>query len=717
MQPLINWEEVPFLRLLLPLLAGIGLAIWLPQQINLLLVAALLLWLLMAALHNWKKWRQQYRSQWIFGFMLSVLLMLLGYILVQQNRQINHPNHFSRFLTDSSFVLLQVNEPPIAKPKSLKATVRVLQVHNGTEVVHTVGNALVYFEKDTVFNQLKYGNVLLAKTDLKEVLPPKNPGEFNFKRYLSYQQLYHQAYLKAHSCQILPVSKAHPLYAFVYQLRSYLINAINTYLKAPDEQGVAAALLLGYTHFLKDELQQTYSHTGTIHVLAVSGLHVGIIYLFLNGIFSFLDKRGKKGLLFKTGLIIAIIWLYAMLVGLPPSVSRAAGMFTLFAMAQVFGRHTNFYNILATAAFLMLLYDPFLVTRIGFQLSYIAVAGIVFYQPLIYSWFNISNKFLDKIWQVSSVTLAAQLATLPLILYYFAQFPTYFLFANLLTVPLAGVLLPLGFIFFIVSPLAFLAKPVAYLLEILFWLLNTYLYYIKQLPLSVIEGLTISGTEMVMLYMLIGAFTLFFLYKQSVHLRWALGSLLLICSSWAVMQYKHLNYKEICIYHYKGGTAIEFIKGYNSVVLADSAGLEQYASLSTPINERPNIKKRQYLNLHQQNNPDVVQTPDADLLFPDKLYLKLPFMQFYNRRLVVLHDSTFYCPIQNTDQKMQVNYLLLTQNCPIPLQTIQTCYTVDTLIADGSNKPWRTQKWTTLADSLQIPLLNTQVHGALVRPF
>lgn len=708
---LINWEELPALRLLLPFIGGILLAIYTPISIVQLPFFALSLWAILLLLNNWQKWKEAYHLQWVFGAILSVFLFVSGFTITRQQQQSERPNHFSHFITDSSFVLVRLNEPLIEKERSFKAMVAVQEVHTGTEVHSTIGKAIVYLPKDSTTSPLKYGDILLAKANFTNIAAPKNPGEFDYKQYLAYQQIYQQAFIKPGMFKQLPLNTGYQLFAFVYGLRSYFINAIDKYVPGADEKGVAAALLLGYTQFLQDDMQKTYSHTGTIHVLAVSGLHVGVIYLFAGSLLLFLDKRGRWGIWVKTILLIMVVWLYALLAGLPPSVSRAASMFTFFALAQLFNRRTNPYNIVSMSALLLLCMNPFLITRIGFQLSYAAVVGIIFYQPRFYEQLNLKNKYLDKIWQLSSVTLAAQLATTPLTLYYFNQFPSYFLLANLLAVPLAGIILPMGFIFFFSTLFPFFANWMGLFLGYTIKALNTYLYYVQLLPFSVVQGLSISHTEMLCAYLLIGLITLFILSRQVAYVKWSLVVMLLLTSGWAIAKYSHLQYKEICVYQLKNATAIELVKGYNSLVLADSSGMAQFAELpAAKTEERPPISKTQYLPIEVVGRPDA---PTANL-FNNHLLLEPPFLQFFDQKLLLLTDSVDYCSKVAT-QKVKLNYWVLAQNCKANVGNLLDCFTADTLIIDGSNKGWLAKKWATQADSLQIPVFNTYEKGAFIK--
>ena len=197
----------------------------------------------------------------------------------------------------------------------------------------------------------------------------------------------------------------------------------------PEAIAVASTLILGYKADLSNDVLQAYSKTGTIHVLSVSGAHVAILLILLSFGFSFLD-RFKYGRLIKAILIILIIWYYSLLTGFSPAVCRAAVMISMVIIGKTYSRHISILNILAISAFFLLLYDPLFITDVGFQLSYLTVLGLIVLQPIVYKWVHLENKWADKLWALCSVSIAAQVITFPLSIYYFHQFPVYFLISN-----------------------------------------------------------------------------------------------------------------------------------------------------------------------------------------------------------------------------------------------------------------------------------------------
>lgn len=190
-------------------------------------------------------------------------------------------------------------------------------------------------------------------------------------------------------------------------LRRQMVEKLKKQMHDPNAIAVASTLILGYKADLSEDVLQAYSKTGTIHVLSVSGAHVAIIWALLAFMLNFLN-RFRHGRVIKAIIIIPIIWYYAMLTGFSPAVCRAAVMISTVIIGKTYNRYINNLNILAISAFILLLYNPLLITDVGFQLSYLAVAGLVVLQPVVYEWLTFSNKWIDKLWALCSVSIAAQ---------------------------------------------------------------------------------------------------------------------------------------------------------------------------------------------------------------------------------------------------------------------------------------------------------------------
>lgn len=343
------------------------------------------------------------------------------------------------------------------------------------------------------------------------VKAPQNPGAFNYRRFLQHRQILYQQYCT--SQEIIMSGSTPPSFAirFINNLQQYMAHAIDQYIEPPEVRSLSQAFLLGTRNELPVELEQTYAASGVMHILAVSGLHVGILYLLLVFTGSYL-LRGKYGKLIHLAVVLAGLWCYAGITGFSPSVSRAATMFSIIATGNWLNRSANIYNSLAVSAFLFLCINPFLITRVGFQLSYLAVLSIVFWQPKLNSMLTFRHRLPRTIWQLITVSLAAQLGTGLLSIYYFNQFPLYFLLANLVAVPAAFCMLCLNGLLIITSPLPILARVVASVLESFTGYFHQILQRVEQLPRALISYLYLNPAELALGYLfiiLLGAYWIF----------------------------------------------------------------------------------------------------------------------------------------------------------------------------------------------------------------
>ena len=278
---------------------------------------------------------------------------------------------------------------------------------------------------------MKYGDFVLINKSLQQIKNGGNPGSFDYQRYASFQQVYHQVFLKKGECTILKQKDAGLFMQFIFALRSNTVHILQKYF-GDDKKilGISEALLIGFKEDLDKDLVQAYSNTGVVHIIAISGLHLGLIYLVL----SWLFKRApfvRRSLPAQAVLILSCLWLFALLTGASASVLRSAVMFTCIVAGKTIQRQSSVYNALAVSAFILLCYNPYFLWDVGFQLSYLAIIGILWLQQPIYRLIYVKNLLIDKIWQMASVTLAAQLTAFPICIYYFHQFPNLFLIANL----------------------------------------------------------------------------------------------------------------------------------------------------------------------------------------------------------------------------------------------------------------------------------------------
>lgn len=409
---------------------------------------------------------------------------------------------------NQKFVGILTSNPEI-KENSIKLEVDILSKNDQA----VQGKTLLYLEKDSVKEMPTYGELIAFNTSFNPIRANKNPKEFDYARYLRIHNIHHQAYVKSSNWEKGEFA-GNKLKSKILGWREGFSEVISKSGMSEENVMVANALLLGQKEYLSEDVLRSYSSAGAMHVLAVSGLHVGIVMLIF-GFFLKPIKRISHGKKLFLILMLMAIWFYALITGLSPSVLRAAVMFSFIVIGQELQRETSIYQSILVSAFVLILIEPYLIFQVGFQLSYLAVLGIVYLQPKIYNFWFIKNKILDKAWQITAVSIAAQLATFPLGLYYFHQFPNFFLISNLIVIPLAFILLIIGIAYLAFYWLPFISDIILWVFDALLTALNVGVEWIEKLPNSVMWGISIHWYEVFIIYGLIISFTTSLVKKSS----------------------------------------------------------------------------------------------------------------------------------------------------------------------------------------------------------
>ena len=392
----------------------------------------------------------------------------------------------------------------------------------------------------------------MVKAKATEIEGPKNPYEFDYKYYLHLQGIHYQVFVYNHEAILSGNSPNNSLYHLAYTINTWAEEIFEKYIADKQNLAVLNAMVLGLRDDIDHELLQAYSAAGAIHVLSVSGLHVGVIMQVLVGLLGFLKKRKKWGNYVYIGIILGFLWLYALVTGMSAPVMRSTFMFSLILLADTFQYSKNSINTLSISAFFILLFQPLILFSVGFLLSYLAVLGMILIQPLLNPLVVLDkhkNKFFwlsDRLWKVTTVAVAAQIATLPITIYYFHQFPNYFLLANPIVILLSSFALIAGLVFLLVAPLfqyfqlSWLLKWSAFIVEYLIKLLNDTVLYTERLPGAISNFLNYNKLEVLLLYALIlSVLAIFYLKKYF----WVKASIALTVMLMAINVFSFLTQK------------------------------------------------------------------------------------------------------------------------------------------------------------------------------
>jgi competence protein ComEC len=439
-----------------------------------------------------------------------------------------------------------------------------------------INEKIVLYCSDSLANKvIEPGSEIIFKTHLYEITSNKNPGDFDFKHYMRLKGIRYQATVKKDIT--ITDSKRDNLSTIALNIRTKLMRLYREAGIDGDEYAVLGALTLGDKDYISNEVKSYFSSSGAMHVLSVSGLHVGIIFMVLNLLLKPLNKSTKLKII-KVLLLLGSLWIYAFITGLSPSVLRSTSMFSLLVVGENINRKTNTYNTLAVSAFILLLLNPLIIFNVGFQLSYCAVFSIVFFQPRFASLYKPKNKVVKYGWDLFTVSLAAQLGTTPISIYYFNQFPSYFLLSNFIVVPAAAIILYLGMLFFAVSFIPFISGAIAFCLKYITFALNYSVKTIESLPGSVVENIAISLLAVVLLYLLMAFVSSFLLTKRGVYLFSTLTTLILLLSMNIWAEIERNTQQKLIIYNNRTEPLISYIDGSNHYYFTPSDTIGNYTS-------------------------------------------------------------------------------------------------------------------------------------------
>lgn len=546
------------------------------------------------------------------------------------------------------------------------------------------GRMLLYWPLEAQADTLNHGDQLVVLGTPEKIDGPKNPHEFDYREFLARQQIHHQHLLKEDQWRLLsPSSERGPMY-YASCARRWTTATISNLVPGDRERAIVNAFVIGVTDGIDDDLRQAYAAGGAMHALAVSGMHVSILYGVLLLVLKPLERRRGGAWTIAITCLVAL-WMFAFVTGLPPSVLRAVAMFSFVAIAKPLGRTTSILNTLAASAFFLLVYDPYLILAAGFQLSYLAVLGIVILYRPIYNLWELRWPWADWLWQITCVSIAAQLATLPVTLYYFHQFPVYFLLANVFVIPASTVILLGGILLLIISPIPWLAGLLAKGLALTVWLLNEGLFFVGQLPTPVIYPIPMTMVQSLCLGgIIICVYSLF--RTRRFRWVWAMAGCITV---FALDDYfTATTDNEFVVYSVPRHSVMEWSGMGHAIVAMDSA-----------LQGNPSAMK-----YHVEPNRVFRKTTNV---VSDKLRL-LEYFNVRGKQFLWVGRSL------GNNQHIAIDFLIIGNNAVRSLETLQRTVTFEHLILDSSNSRFYEDKIIREAARLGIRCYSVSRDGAFV---
>ena len=676
-------QRTPFFRLLLPLIVGIVAYQYVEYFSWSLCVLFAASFLLIGFSYFFRSPSLKFQFRWLFGSGIFLLFFTTGYTLSLKQEKANEFD----FMHKSGIYRVEISSPPIEKIKSVMCKVQVLQYFN-KKWYPSHGQAILYLQKNKEATKLLFGDRLLIEAIFSPPEKPLNPDGFDFGTYLKRQGIGATSYISAENWQITDQNTSFSIRRESDKWRKYLLNIFKKVKIQGDEFAVLSALTLGFTDDLQPDIRAGYSATGTVHILSVSGMHVAVVYLVLMFLLKFLDKSLKTKII-KTVIVILFLWGYAFLSGMSAAVIRAAVMFSFVAFAFCLDRKSQIYNTLFMSAFVMLIVNPDFLFDVGFQLSYAAVLSIVFFQPIVDKIYNPSNKISRFGWEMISVSIAAQLGTTPITLYYFQQFPNYFLITNLIAIPLSTWIIYGAIALFFVSWIPYLSDWMGIALKWMVWFLNHFILFVQNLPYSV-SHISINFSQSIFFFLFIFLFSAYYFSRKFAPLFIGLTSLLITCLLGVFQNYQTLTSKQIIVYAGQKNVHVSFINGNNNFVYTtDSSEIQRIA--------------KTFWNKHELNDPIYIKQTN---------WFCNDFGSFEGESVFILHDNILKGRI--TKYPLEVDYLIIGNQIKPKIQQILDCIHPRKIIVDKSISNWYATDIKNTCIKKNISYYSTAENGAYI---
>ena len=682
-------ENYPVVKVLMPYLVGIMIA-YFGDFSN--VVAPWLRWLtalffLLTCILTFVK---SYRWRFVQTSVMFLAIVFTGITLT--NKCFHPPLQDENAVLQNTDWIVRIASEPTPREKSVKVEAEVLQDADNKTVKEKV---LLYLQPSEQAENLRYGDMLFVHTNLSRILPPCNPDAFDNQRYMRRRGIYYTGFVRSDAWKCFGHAPANRL-KYVSQLaRNRLTNIYISAGMSGDELDILKAILLGDDDTLDPELKASYSSAGVSHILCVSGMHVGVIFMIINFLLKPLDLFRSSRIL-KTVLVMLMIWMYAHITGLAPSVTRSATMFSFVAIGQLLNRNTNVFHSLFASMFILLIINPLLLFEVGFQLSYLAVAGIVLFQPKLSAIYNCRTRIGHYFWELLTVSVAAQLGTSPISIYYFAQFPNYFMLSNLSVIALSFVVIITGVALLPISLIPFITRWLTWLLTMEISIMNRIIVFIQHLPHAVTENIDYHIVQVILLYGVIGSVCRL-LYKWNRKLFWCASTLFtLFCGTFVVKKVFWNQETGMLAYHIRKCTAFSFVDHGHAVLFSDS--IHQMSDKLYQYNVQNHARKH-----HLGSSIVSIDTPNYDTSFLCK-----------RGNLIRFNCKTYYILTHN--QKVmkgdkskipRVDCLLLRQNPRMLPEDLMATLPFDEVVADGSNTPYYIERWRVFCEGKGIPFTYT----------
>ncbi|MCW2120803.1 ComEC/Rec2 family competence protein [Flavobacterium sp. 7A] len=622
--------------------------------------------------------KNQAKGNLFFGvttLFVSFSMGVMSLIMHTDTYQISHYTHEASYFETENIIVAKVQERIKSTEKSHRFLLSIIQINDK----RASGKIILNLQKQKINKSIIVGNQLVIKGKIIRNKPPYNPSLFDYSRYLENKQIYGQLYANQQSLLVSPIVTK-DLFYYCSQLTTTIIRNLENSHFDPQSLSVAMALILGQKQDLSSEVLQDYQYAGAIHILSVSGLHIGFLLFFLNFVLSPIPNT-RKGSLIKLVLSIGLLALFAIIAGLSPSVIRSVVMFSFIALGYYLRRNTYIYHTIIVSIVLILLFQPYFLFDAGFQLSYLAVFFIIWLQPLLSSTWTPKNKVLQFGWNILTVSFAAQIGTLPLSLFYFHQFPSLFFITNLFILPFLSIIMILGIVIMLLA--AFNIAPTIFVstFEWSISSMNKIIAEIASFKSFVLQDIPFNTYLLISAYLLIITLIIWFEKPKYNKLVWIFIAIIAFQLSYMKTAYDNNNGQEWIVFSQKKNSLITERKGSKVRVYAND-------TLSKSL---INTNLKSYLVSHFA----IVDSRSS-----------IPNVSYFNEKKILIIDSLGIYP-----KNCKPDILLLIQSPNINLDRLLATIHPKIIVADGTNYKNIQQNWKKTCQKNKIPFHATAEKG------
>lgn len=614
------------------------------------------------------------RNSISFGLTSLLATVCIGVLAISLWKPKNQNHHYTHQNLEKSYTWkFKIREVLKSSSYSDRYIAEILSA----DEKNITGKILLSFNTDNLIQKLHVDDELIAFDILSEVNTPLNPHQFDYKNYLEGLGIYHQ--LRLHETNhFLAKNKSKTIYGIAAALRIKITAKLKQADFDSDQLGIIQALLLGQRNDISEATYIDYKNAGAVHILAVSGLHIGILLLLLQFLLQPIEKL-PKGKTIKLLVIVTLLWCFALLAGFSASIIRAVSMFSFVAYALYLNRPSNTFNILALSMFFILLViNPMLLFQAGFQMSYAAVFSIVWIYPFLQKLWLPKNRILKKVWQLLSVSIAAQLGVLPISLFYFHQFPGLFFVSNLLVVPFLGLILGMGILVIALALCNYLPDFLVRWYNALIGLMNKVIAWVAQQEAFVFKNISFDFVQLLLSYLIIITFIMVFTKTTFKRVSMLLFTVIGFQIWLYFVGYSSNQKQDLLIAH----------RTKNSIII------QQIGNSLAVIAKDTTTIKRIVTNYQVAKRIETIS------------YSKIKNSYTFNDETILMIDSLGVYFNQNRD------YILLSQSPKINLERMIDSVNPKQIIADGSNYHSYINRWRKTCLKRKLPFHYTGEKGA-----